>query len=278
MTAPLLQLEGIDVDLGSGRSRTRVVHGVSLDIGRGETVGLIGESGSGKTTIGRAIIGLVPAAGGRISFAGDELRDAANRRRHAGQLQMVFQDPYSSLNPALQIGEIVAEPLRAQGVAGAKVRAEVALMLDRVGLPAASRELHPAQFSGGQRQRIAIARALITRPQLVICDEATSALDLSVQAQILTLLRDLQAEFGQSYLFIGHNIDVVRTISHRIAVLNRGRLVEVGPAAQVASTPTDPYTQRLLMASLSPDPRVQAERRDVRRAHRAASHANMPAA
>ncbi|MFT4211272.1 MAG: ATP-binding cassette domain-containing protein [Microbacterium sp.] len=262
MTGSLLSVRGLSVELGTRRSRTRILYDIDLDIARGETLGLIGESGSGKTTLGRALVGLLPTSGGAVRFEDEEL--ARGSRRLDGRMQMVFQDPYSSLNPALRVGDLVAEPLRVRSVRAAEVAERVRLMLDRVGLPASAKDLYPAQFSGGQRQRIAIARALITRPRLVVCDEATSALDLSVQAQILDLLRELQREFGQSYLFIGHNIDVVRSVSHRIAVLNRGRLVETAPAPELVLHPTQDYTRRLLAATLSPDPRVQAERRRAR--------------
>ena len=224
---------------------------MSLEVAPGETVGLVGESGSGKTTIARAVLGLAPVASGTIELAGRKLTAArrAERRALARTVAVVFQDPYSSLNPALKIGATLAEPFRAtRGASAQEARTRAASLLERVGIEAAAAERYPSSFSGGQRQRIAIARALMSSPQLVICDEAVSALDLSVQAQVLNLLRSLQREFDLSFLFIGHDLDVVRYMSHRVIVVYRGRVLEHGPAQLVARGPRHPYTQALVAA------------------------------
>jgi ABC-type glutathione transport system ATPase component len=245
----------------------QALSGVSLRLAERETLGLVGESGSGKTTIGRAILGLVPVASGRISFAGRDITSASRRERRvlSRDLQVVFQDPYSSLNPARTIGDTLAEPLSVQGVSGAEARQRIAELLDRVHLPRDAVHRLPREFSGGQRQRIAIARALALRPRLIVCDEPVSALDLSTQARVLDLFLEIQQDTGVSYLFVSHDLDVVRHISHRVAVLYRGELVEQGNAEQVTRAPRHPYTQRLLLASPVADPDRQAERRQARR-------------
>ncbi len=266
MTAPVLEVEHLDVGYGRGRKTTQIVRDVSFRIEQGKTLGLVGESGSGKSTIGRAIVGLAPVLGGSIRLDGREIGqlDRRGRRAVAADLQVVFQDPYSSLNPAVTIEEILTEPLEAQGWRRKDARVRSAEMLDRVGLPASAGKRFVSGFSGGQRQRIAIARSLMSSPRLVICDEAVSALDLSVQAQVLNLLRDLQDTLDISYLFIGHNLEVVQFIADDFAVLHRGELVETGPADQVMRSPQDPYTRRLVSAILSPDPQEQRERREMR--------------
>ena len=248
----LLSVRDLVVDYHSGRRTTRALDGVSLDIGPGQTLGLVGESGSGKSTLGRAILGLTPVTAGTITFDDLDITrlPAARRRALGSQIQAVFQDPYGSLNPALRVSVILGESLRAAGsVPRDRAAAEIRDMLARTGLPESAVSRYPGVFSGGQRQRIAIARALMPGPRLVICDEATSALDLSVQAQILNLLRDLQRELSVSYLFIGHNLDVVRFVSDRVAVLYRGQLLEEGPASAVARQPRHPYTRSLVAAS-----------------------------
>jgi ABC-type glutathione transport system ATPase component len=206
-------------------------------------------------------------SGGRITFDGRDITSASRRERRAlsRDLQVVFQDPYSSLNPSRTIGDILAEPLSVQGVAGGEARARVQELLDRVHLPQDAMSRLPREFSGGQRQRIAIARALALKPRLIVCDEPVSALDLSTQARVLDLFLEIQRDTGVSYLFISHDLDVVRHVSHRVAVLYRGDLVEQGDAEQVTRTPQHPYTQRLLLASPVPDPDRQAERREARR-------------
>jgi ABC-type glutathione transport system ATPase component len=245
----------------------QALNGVSLRLGQGETLGLVGESGSGKTTIGRAILGLAPVASGSIRFDGRDITAASRRERRAlsRDLQVVFQDPYSSLNPSRTIGDILSEPLSVQGVAGGEARARVQELLDRVHLPHDAMDRLPREFSGGQRQRIAIARALALEPRLIVCDEPVSALDLCTQARVLDLFLEIQRDTGVSYLFISHDLDVVRHVSHRVAVLYRGDLVEQGDAEQVTRVPQHPYTQRLLLASPVPDPDRQAERREARR-------------
>jgi ABC-type glutathione transport system ATPase component len=266
--APLLDVRELRVEYrrrGAGRRAVpvRAVDAVSLRLSRGETLGLVGESGSGKSTIGNAILGLVPPTAGQILFRGNDITHAPpSARGELGQhLQVVFQDPYGSLNPSRTIGQTLAEPLRL-GRREAALR--VAEILTRVGLSPEAANRYPGLFSGGQRQRIAIARALVLEPELVICDEPTSALDLSVQAQILNLLLDLQRQLGLSYLFISHDIDVVRHVSHRVAVLLDGRIVEHGPVEQVTDAATHPYTRALLAAAPVPDPEQQAARRRLR--------------
>jgi oligopeptide/dipeptide ABC transporter ATP-binding protein len=261
--SPLLEIENLRVHFTDGRRTTRAVDDVSLTIGPGETLGLVGESGSGKSTIGRAIVGLVPVTSGSVRFDGQDITNAnlTRRRELAAQMQVVFQDPYSSLNPAKTIGQTLAEPLTVHGKLSRAARVErVEKMLGRVGMPTDAANRYPAQFSGGQRQRIAIARALMLEPRLVICDEPVSALDLSIQAQIMNLLADLQAELGVSYLFIAHDLAVVRHISHRTIVLYRGQVMEAGDAETVADHPRHPYTQALVAAAPMPDPDVQRAR------------------
>lgn len=243
-----------------------VLHGVSLDVAAGETVGLVGESGSGKTTIGRAVLGLVTPSGGRILYNGRDIAGVKGRARRdlADQIQVVFQDPYTSLNPSLNIGDILSEPLIVQGASSRDARARVRVLLDQVGLPSDAISRYPREFSGGQRQRVAIARALAPGPRLVVCDEPVSALDLSTQARVLDLFIDIQRQTGVAYLFISHDLSVIRHVSHRVAVLYRGDLVETGPAAQVTSAPEHPYTQRLLLAAPVADPIQQRRRRAER--------------
>jgi oligopeptide/dipeptide ABC transporter ATP-binding protein len=260
---PLLEIENLCVHFKQGKRVTRAVDDVTLSIAPGETLGLVGESGSGKSTIGRAIVGLAPITSGSVRFDGQDITNAslAKRRQLAAEMQVVFQDPYSSLNPAKTIGQTLAEPLSVHGKLSRSARADrVAAMLERVGMPVDAATRYPAQFSGGQRQRIAIARALMLDPRLVICDEPVSALDLSIQAQIMNLLADLQAELGVSYLFIAHDLAVVRHLSHRTVVLYRGQVMESGDAELVADRPQHPYSQALVAAAPMPDPVVQRAR------------------
>jgi ABC-type glutathione transport system ATPase component len=241
----------------------RVLHGVSLWLRPGETLGLVGESGSGKSTIGRAITGLARVESGRIAFAGERIDDAGGRRRRqlAREIQMVFQDPYTSLDPALTVGDTLSEPLLAQGVPAREARARVTALLDQVRLPADAAERLPREFSGGQRQRVAIARALAPNPRLVVCDEPVSALDLTTQRVVLELLLEIQERTAVSYLFISHDLSVVRFLSHRVAVLRKGRILETGGAADITSAPQHPYTRGLLLAAPVPDVDRQRERR-----------------
>ncbi|WP_205857679.1 ATP-binding cassette domain-containing protein, partial [Phytoactinopolyspora endophytica] len=239
--------------------------GFSIDAG--ETLSLVGESGSGKSTIGRAILGLTAVSAGRIRFHGQDITDLSRRRRRAVTtgLQAVFQDPYSSLNPAMTVENILLEPLLVRGVADARGRVQD--VLAKVGLPSDAGRRLASEFSGGQRQRIAIARALVLDPQLVVCDEPTSALDVSTQARVLALLHEIQQRTGVAYLFISHDLGVVRRISDRIAILRDGQIVETGPTEQVTSDPQHPYTRRLLLSTPVMDPAEQARRRAER--HRA---------
>ncbi|MGY1814649.1 ATP-binding cassette domain-containing protein [Blastococcus sp. SYSU D00820] len=261
---PLLDVRDVVVDYRLAHRRTfRALKGVSLAIGAGECVGLVGESGSGKSTLGKAVLGLAAVSSGSITFDGEDITHAgrADRRRLASDLQVVFQDPYGSLDPTMSIGEVLAEPLRVGGTDRATCRRLVAEVLDRVRLPADTVHRYPTEFSGGQRQRIAIARALVRRPRLVICDEPVSALDLTTQSAIVDLFIDLQRETGVSYLFVSHDLAVVRRICHRVSVMYGGEIVESGPADVVTQDPSHPYTQRLLLASPVADPARQAERR-----------------
>ncbi|HQZ11695.1 MAG TPA: dipeptide ABC transporter ATP-binding protein [Devosia sp.] len=229
----------------------RAVDAVSFTVERGETFGIIGESGCGKSTLGRVLLRLQDPVSGAVVFDGTDIthlkRKALAPLRQ--RMQLVFQDPYASLNPRRTVGQIVGQPLEVHQRMGRAARREKVIeMLGKVGLPAESIDRYPHQFSGGQRQRIAIARALILRPELVVCDEAISALDVSVQAQVLKLLRDLQAEFGLTYVFISHNLAAVGYLCDRVAVMYLGRIVESGPAAEILKAPAHPYTEALLAA------------------------------
>ncbi|MEN3283877.1 MAG: hypothetical protein V7607_5017 [Solirubrobacteraceae bacterium] len=275
----LLEVRGLVVEFprGRGTAPLRAVDGVDLTIAEHETVGLVGESGSGKSTIGRAILGLAPIKAGAVAFAGNEITRAGyrERRRLSADLQVVFQDPYSSLNPTRTIGQTLAETFRVhRDVGKAEVAERVRAMLESVGLSSDAADRYPAQFSGGQRQRVAIARALMVRPRLVICDEPVSALDLSVQAQVLNLLRELQRDLGLSYLFVAHDLAVVRHLAQRVIVLYRGRIMEQGDAAAVYEAPAHPYTRALLDAVPMPDPEQQRRRRMARQ--RPAVHSVVP--
>jgi len=246
----------------------KAVDGVSFDIQEGETLGLVGESGSGKSTTGYCILQLLKPTSGSIVFEGTELTTLGREemRRMRRELQIVFQDPYASLDPRMTVGDIVAEPLIVHGIGSKRDRrARVRELLDVVGFNPTFTNRYPHEFSGGQRQRIGIARALALSPKLIVCDEPVSALDVSIQAQILNLLKDLQRDFGLTYLFIAHDLAVVRSMSDRIAVMSRGRLVEIGPAEQVYTNPQDEYTQALLTAVPIPDPRAMKERKVARR-------------
>ena len=243
----------------------RAVDGVSFSVQRGETMGLVGESGSGKSTSCRAVLQLLKPTSGSVKFEGQEIAGLGRRemRPLRREMQMIFQDPYASLNPRKRIGQIVGDQLKIQKVAsGKELRSRVQSLLERVGLSPEHYNRFPHEFSGGQRQRIGIARALALDPKLVICDEPVSALDVSIQAQIVNLLDDLQDELGLTYVFVAHDIGVVRHISDRIAVMNQGKIVEQGDADQVCERPTDPYTKKLLSAVPIADPRESRARRE----------------
>ena len=267
MTTPLLTIEDLVVDFGTRRKPFHAVDHVDLTIMPGETLGLVGESGSGKSTIGRAILGLNPASEGRITFDGKDLSHlhAKDRKDIADDLQVVFQDPYSSLNPSLTVGQILSEPLMArQKMPVETARTRIKELLGRVGLPDDAIDRFPSRFSGWQRQRIAIARALALSPKLVICDEPVSALDLSTQAQVLNLLSDLRGSSNLAYLFIAHDLAVVKHLSQRIVVLYRGRIMEEGDADEVYNRPAHPYTRALIAAAPVPNVREQRARRAER--------------
>ncbi len=266
-----LKVENVDVEYpGKGffAKPFKALHSVSIELGKGETLGLVGESGSGKTTLGRAILGLAPVTAGSIRFQGEEISKASRRERQrlSRDIQVVFQDPYTSLNPSMEIGQILSEPLEIQGMKGEDAKKRIKELLDQVNLPKDALHRLPREFSGGQRQRVAIARALALSPKLIVCDEPVSALDLTTQARILDLFLQIQQDTGVSYLFVSHDLDVVRHISHRIAVMYKGEIVEQGEAMKVSKNPDHPYTQRLLMASPVPDPDRQAKRREERKA------------
>jgi oligopeptide/dipeptide ABC transporter ATP-binding protein len=240
------------------------VDGVSFSICDGETLGLVGESGCGKSTIGRAILRLIEPTGGAILLDGRDITHLkkAELRPYRRQMQIIFQDPFSSLDPRMSAGDIVAEPLRVHRVGDrADVRKKVAQLFERVGLRNSQMDSYPHQFSGGQRQRIGIARALALRPKLIIGDEPVSALDVSIQAQVLNLMMDLQKEMGLTYLFISHNLAVVEHISHHIAVMYLGRIVEYTDKKTLFTRPLHPYTESLLLAVPVPDPRVKRHKR-----------------
>ena len=255
---PIVEIEGLVVHFaGNGRRLTdapvRAVDGVDLVLRRGRTLGLVGESGCGKTTLGRSIVGLVDRTSGTIKVEGQDIGDGRGPRRRV--VQIIFQDPFSSMNPGMRVRDIVAEPLKVHRLCdAAEIDGRVAGLLERVGLSAAVAGRHPHEFSGGQRQRIAVARALAAEPEVIICDEPVSALDVSVQAQIVNLLRDLQRTAGLSYLFIAHDLAVVRHISDEVAVMYLGEIVERGPRDALYSTPLHPYTRALLQAVPVADP------------------------
>ncbi len=282
---PVATAEGVGVNYAARRRSfwsttpppSWAVRDISFTIGRSETLGMVGESGSGKSTIGRALLGAVPLAAGRVRVRGTDLSELSpealrQMRRH---MQPVLQDPYSSLNPRMTIGEIVAEPLLVHNLAGrAEARDRVAVLLTEVGLTPDYAGRLPGGLSGGQRQRVGIARALSVHPDLIVADEPVSALDVSVRAQVVNLFQDLQERLGVAYLFIAHDLAVVRQVSHRIAIVYAGRIVEMGPRDQIYGEPRHPYTRALLDAVPTLDP---AHGRARGRARRALAHSEAPA-
>ena len=258
---PLVEVRDLDMAFPVGRAGGRpvmmqVLKQLSFDIAPGETLGLVGESGSGKSTIGRILVGLLEPTAGSVKLFGRDITGAdrkANLAAVRARLQFVFQDPQAALNPRMRVGESIAEPL---DIAGGQPdrQARIRELLEMVGLPKDSAERFPHEFSGGQRQRIVIARALALKPDFVVCDEPVSALDVSMQAQIVNLLQDLQSRLGLGYLFIAHDLAVVRAVAHRVAVMYAGSLVEVAPRAALYRSPQHPYTQALLDAVPRPDP------------------------
>jgi peptide/nickel transport system ATP-binding protein len=285
----LVQVEGLKVyfPIKSGVVLDRhvgdikAVDDVSLTIERGETLGLVGESGCGKSTVGRAILRLYEPTAGRIAFDGQDITrlSEAELQPLRRRMQMVFQDPFASLNPRHSVGRIVAEPLRTHRLAGRRsAGARVRELLETVGLPADAATRYPHEFSGGQRQRIGLARSLALNPDFVVADEPVSALDVSIQAQIVNLLEQLQKEFDLTYLFIAHDLAVVRHISDRIVVMYLGSIVEISPAAELYDNPLHPYTISLLSAVPIPDPQVEAQRKTILLAGDLPSPANPPPA
>ena len=271
---PILRVENLvkHFEVGGGLfggrpAVVKAVDGVSFEIGRGETLGLVGESGCGKTTTGRCILRLEPPTGGRVIFEGRDLStlSAAELRGMRRRMQVIFQDPYSSLNPRMTVGQIIAEPLAVHRIVPDRAAraARVQDLLRHAGLLPAMARRYPHELSGGQRQRVGIARALAMEPSLIICDEPVSALDVSIQAQIINLLEELQAEFGLTYLFVAHDLSVVRHISDRVAVMYLGKIVEITDRKSLYENPLHPYTKALLSAVPIPDPVVEARREHV---------------
>jgi len=271
---PLLQVENLYVHFPFSRGSLlrprqgaiRAVDGISFEIAEGETLGLVGESGCGKSTTARAIIGLVKATSGRVVLEGTEITGLGDTAMlpYRRTVQMVFQDPFASLNPRMTVGAIIGEPLAVHRLArGRDRKLEVMRLMDLVGLNPRFLNRYPHEFSGGQRQRIGIARALAVQPKLILCDEPVSALDVSIQAQIINLLMDLQQQLGLSYLFIAHDLSVVRHIATRVGVMYLGRIVEIGAAQDLYGNPIHPYTEALLSAVPVPDPAVAASRKRI---------------
>ena len=261
--------EGVIMDREVGR--VHAVDDVTFALQEGETLGLVGESGCGKTTLSRALMRLIDATDGVIRFRGDDITKASRKQMEPlrREMQMVFQDPFASLNPRKRVGQIVGTPLRLHGTERSEIEPKVRELLERVGLAPEHSNRYPHEFSGGQRQRIGVARALALEPRLIVLDEPVSALDVSVQAQIINLLDDLQDDFGLTYMFVAHDLSVVRHVSDRIAVMYLGKLMEVSPAEELYTKPIHPYTEALLAAVPIPDPRENRARKRVTVSRRA---------
>lgn len=272
MSDPLLKVDELAVwfpmrrRLGQARTYLRAVDGVSFEVGPGETLGLVGESGSGKSTTGRAVLGLQPIESGSVIFGGRDVTtlDARETKELRKEMQLIFQDPYASINPRMRVGDAVAEPLRILAdLDGDELDVRVAELFEQVGLDPDNRRRYPHEMSGGMRQRVGIARALALHPAFIVCDEPTSALDVSVQAQILNLLSDLRDEMSLAYLFISHDLAAVRQISHRVAVMYAGQIVEVAPVDPLFAQPLHPYSGALLSAVPVTDPEVEEKRERI---------------
>lgn len=274
MGEPLLRIENLKMHFPVFKgafirrevARVKAVDGLTFDIEKGETLGLVGESGCGKSTTGRAIIRLYEPTEGKILYKDTDLAKLKERELHPlrRDLQMIFQDPYASLNPRMTVGDIIAEPLQVHRLAaGNQLRKEVQDLMDIVGLDPRFVRRYPHEFSGGQRQRIGIARALASKPSFIVCDEPISALDVSIQAQVINLLEDLQSEFGLTYLFIAHDLSAVRQISNRIAVMYLGNLAELADGEEIYRNPLHPYSEALISAVPIPDPEIEATRERI---------------
>ena len=263
---PLLIVENLQVHFPTKQGIIKAVDGVNITINKGETLGLVGESGCGKSTIGRALLNLNPPTAGRVLFDGEAINGLKGKamQRARKRMQMIFQDPFASLNPRMTIGDTIGEPLLIHGLAKGKARQDrVAELLDLVGLNPDFVGRYPHQFSGGQQQRVGIARALAADPEFIVCDEAIASLDVSIQAQIINLLQDLQKQLGLTYLFISHDLSVVQHISDRIAVMYLGKIIELTHCNKIYKQPLHPYTQALLSAVPIPDPEADKQRQQI---------------
>lgn len=249
--------------LSSNKGYVKAVDDISFNIYKGETLGLVGESGCGKSTTGRMLVNLLNPTSGNVLFEGKDIRELSkkDKRSLSKNIQIIFQDPYASLNPRMTIGDIIAEPMKINKIAdGGEIEKRVLKLLNYVGLASYHKDRYPHEFSGGQRQRVGIARAISVNPKLIVCDEAVSALDVSIQAQVLNLLHDLQKEFDLTYLFIAHGLNVVKHVSNRVGVMYLGKLVEIANDKELYSAPKHPYTQALLSAIPVPNPKAKKER------------------